>query len=248
MTLLVLITGATAGIGLTLARQHARYGHDLILVARRKRNLEALKTELEESHGIVAHIFPSNLSSPGAAERVYKDVKDASLRVNLLINNADFCNHDTTTSRREIEDPTAVLGATVFTLRSLTRLFGEEMSNSGGGTIMNIGSAAAILDNPTSGAIEGFVRQFSKTVDKDLRSKGVQSRIKRHFFRDSQGLSKFSPCEKAEEKTIGNLKLRPSKHKSNPSVIFPRDVDFRFRKEEKSMGNLKLRVSKHTSS
>ena len=209
---LVLIIGASAGCGLTLAHQHARYGNDLVLVARRKKFLETMKEELEENYGTRVHTFAANLSSPGSAEELFRAVKKAGLEVELLINNADFCNYDTTTSRREVVDPTAPMGTTLSTLLSLTTMFADDMAKRGGGNILNIGSAASILNDPTNtDAIEEFVKKFSKNVNKDLRSKGVRARIKNHVLRSPFSLKKFFPGD-TEYKTMGNLRLRPSKH------------------------------------
>lgn len=209
---LVLIVGASAGCGLTLTHQHARYGNDLVLVARRKKSLESIKNEVEEKYGTRVHTFAANLSSPGAANELFNAVKKAGLDVELVINNADFCQFDTTTSRRAIEDPTAGLGTTLSTLLSLTTLFADDMAKRGGGNILNIGSAAVILNDPSStDAVEEFVKKFSKNVDKDLRSKGVRTRIKNHILRSPFNLKKFYPGG-SEDKTMGNLRLRPSKN------------------------------------
>mmetsp|Transcript_6947 Transcript_6947/g.12456 ORF Transcript_6947/g.12456 Transcript_6947/m.12456 type:complete len:108 (-) Transcript_6947:715-1038(-) len=102
----------------TVAHKHARHGNGLVLVARRKKALESLKAEIEERYGTRVHTFASNLSSPSAARTLFEDVKGADLDVDLVINNADFCHYDTTTSRRAIEDPTAGLGTTLSTLMS----------------------------------------------------------------------------------------------------------------------------------
>ena len=60
-----LITGASSGIGAELARLHAAKGGDLVLVARRKEALEALKTELEKAHGITATVVAADLAETG---------------------------------------------------------------------------------------------------------------------------------------------------------------------------------------
>mmetsp|Transcript_20399 Transcript_20399/g.45375 ORF Transcript_20399/g.45375 Transcript_20399/m.45375 type:complete len:119 (-) Transcript_20399:200-556(-) len=104
------------------------------------------------------------------------------------------------------------MGTTLSTLLSLTTMFADDMAKRGGGNILNIGSAATILDDPTNtSAIEEFIRKFSKNVDKDLRSKGVRARIKSHVLRNSFSVKKFYPGDN-EDKIMGNLRLRPSKH------------------------------------
>mmetsp|Transcript_6947 Transcript_6947/g.12455 ORF Transcript_6947/g.12455 Transcript_6947/m.12455 type:complete len:117 (-) Transcript_6947:368-718(-) len=102
---------------------------------------------------------------------------------------------------------------------SLTALFADDMAERDGGSILNVGSAAAILNNPLSkDAVDDFVKKFSRNVDRDLRSKGVRARIKNHVLRSPSKLSKFFPV-RPDEKKMGNLKLRPSKYAGmNPGM------------------------------
>ena len=60
-----LITGASAGIGLELARVCARHGHPLVLVARRQERLEELARELEQAHGLTVTVRPAALATSG---------------------------------------------------------------------------------------------------------------------------------------------------------------------------------------
>ncbi|MEQ9302976.1 MAG: SDR family NAD(P)-dependent oxidoreductase, partial [Marinoscillum sp.] len=83
-----LITGASSGIGLELARAHATRKGDLILVARSTTKLEAIKKDLEFLHGVEVLIIPKDLSIPDAAQEVYEFVSEKSIQVDILINNA----------------------------------------------------------------------------------------------------------------------------------------------------------------
>lgn len=83
-----LITGASSGIGKELAIYHAKQGGDCILVARRKEALDKLKGELEKEYSVKCYVITSDLSKVGAAERLYKDVKDLKVDVKILMNNA----------------------------------------------------------------------------------------------------------------------------------------------------------------
>ena len=86
MSKTALITGASSGIGAELARIHAGKGGILILVARRKDRLEALKSEL----GTEALILSEDLTDSEAPARTYAAVNEAGLKVDYLINNAGF--------------------------------------------------------------------------------------------------------------------------------------------------------------
>ena len=69
-----LITGASSGIGLELARVVASHGDDLILIARSRPKLEILAAELEETHAVKVHIIEKDLSLPSASKEVFTEV------------------------------------------------------------------------------------------------------------------------------------------------------------------------------
>ena len=84
----VLITGASAGIGAELARVFATHSFDLILVARRERELEVLAERYRNDHGVRVHVLPMDLLVPGAAARLTQRIKDIGLDIDVLVNNA----------------------------------------------------------------------------------------------------------------------------------------------------------------
>ena len=84
-----LITGASAGIGLELAREFAQDKIDLVLVARREERLTKLAQELETSHGISVTVILQDLSEPSAAEVLFQTVQDKKIDIHYLVNNAD---------------------------------------------------------------------------------------------------------------------------------------------------------------
>ena len=87
---LALITGASSGIGMELAKVHAAKGGDLFLVARSGAVLRDLKQKLEAAHRITVHVFEQDLGLPNAAQKVYEETKRLGLQVDYLINNAGF--------------------------------------------------------------------------------------------------------------------------------------------------------------
>ena len=86
----MLITGASSGIGRELARVHAQHGGDLVIVARRKDRLEALKKELEEKYSVRVMVVVKDLSDPKAPKEIYDTVKKADIQIDYLANNAGF--------------------------------------------------------------------------------------------------------------------------------------------------------------
>ena len=174
-----LITGASAGIGLELARYHAKRGGDVILTARRESALDELKSELEATHGITAHVIAMDLGAPGAAEALYQQITKAGLQVDILINNAGFGGHGIHTER-DLSAELAMIGLNIQALVSLTRLFGHDMAARGGGKILNVGSTAGFMPGPNQAvyfATKAFVNSYSQAIDHELRGKGVSCTV-----------------------------------------------------------------------
>ncbi len=175
MSNIALITGASSGIGKEFARHHAFRGGDLILTARRASELEALKMELEQAHGISAHVIALDLGAPGGAEALIEHVSAAGLTVDILINNAGFGGHGLHVER-ELAQEMAMIDLNVKALVALTHHFGGEMAVRGHGRILNVGSTAGFVPGPNQAvyfATKAFVASFSQAVDQELRSRGV---------------------------------------------------------------------------
>jgi uncharacterized protein len=90
MTNTALVTGASGGIGLELARLFAGDGHDLVLVARSEGKLHEIGEQLEQAHGIAATVIASDLSKPNAARDLMESLRVASIEIDSLVNNAGY--------------------------------------------------------------------------------------------------------------------------------------------------------------
>src|SRR5262245_5613700 len=84
----VLITGASAGIGAELAREFAKHGHALVLVARSKDKLTALAGELNAAHDTDALVIVEDLSRKGCAQAIVDELADRGVEIDILVNNA----------------------------------------------------------------------------------------------------------------------------------------------------------------
>ena len=83
-----LITGASGGIGEAFARQLAKRGHDLVLVARRRERMEKLAAELSEAHGVEAEVVEADLAEDGDVSAVEDRLRRGD--IDLLVNDAGF--------------------------------------------------------------------------------------------------------------------------------------------------------------
>lgn len=93
MTKTVLITGASNGIGLELAKIHAEKGHNLVVVARSEDKLNALKQQLENAYSVNVEVIARDLSLPESAQQVFNYTQAKELQIDTLINNAGFGGH-----------------------------------------------------------------------------------------------------------------------------------------------------------
>jgi uncharacterized protein len=171
-----LITGASSGIGRELAKIHAKCGDDVILVARRKERLEALKNSLQQEYvDLNVHIIIQDLSLPKAATLLYEIVKERGLEVDYLINSAGFGGHGYFHERSwEIDE--SMIQLNVMTLVHLTRLFGDDMVKRQSGKILNVSSTAGFAPGPLHSvyyATKAFVTSFSEALSNELEDKNV---------------------------------------------------------------------------
>jgi uncharacterized protein len=170
-----LITGASNGIGLELARIHAAKGGDLVLVARNKSKLEAIKTELESVYNVSVYIIEKDLSIVNSALEVYQETTKNNIKINYLINNAgfgDFGFFEDTDWTKEAQ----MIQLNITTLTQFTKLYLQDMVLRQSGKIMNIASTAAFQSGPTMAvyyATKAYVLSFSEAVDNEVRDKGI---------------------------------------------------------------------------
>ena len=170
-----LITGASNGIGLELARIHASKGDDLVLVARNKARLNELKAELEQQYKVTVYNIDKDLSLPNAAQEVYDTTKKQNIQIDYLINNAgfgDFGMFTETDWNKELQ----MINLNITTLTQFTKLYLKEMAKRGSGKIMNVASTAAFQSGPTMAvyyATKAYVLSFSEAIANEVSDKGV---------------------------------------------------------------------------
>ena len=194
----VLITGASSGIGKEMAYVYAENNYNLILVARRKENLEAIKSDIESKHKITVEIFDIDLSKTDSAELLYKKVSDKSLKVDVLINNAGF-GINGQFKDIDMEWEGSMLMLNMVTLTKLTKLFVKNMIKSGSGNIVNIASTASFQAVPnfaTYAATKAYVLSFSEAIAYELKNDNINVTV----ICPGATKSEFADVAKADEK------------------------------------------------
>lgn len=172
-----LITGASGGIGLELARCMARNGHHLVLVARRAEALHALQAELEAGYGIRAEVLVADLSVPGQAHALHAECRERGYIIDCLVNNAGYGDYGRLDAAK-IDTYANLLQLNVIALTELTALFAEDMKQRGAGRILNLGSLAAFQPCPNFavyGASKAYVMNFTEALNYELRGSGVSA-------------------------------------------------------------------------
>lgn len=170
-----LITGASNGIGLELARIHAAKGDNLVLVARSADKLLELKAELEKQFGIKVLTLARDLSAPDAAKEVYEATRQQGIVIDYLINNAGFGDFGLFTET-DWDKERRMIDLNITTLTLFTKLYLKDMVQRGSGRIMNVASTAAFQSGPTMAvyyATKAYVLSFSEAIDNEVREKGV---------------------------------------------------------------------------
>ncbi|MEK6320191.1 MAG: SDR family NAD(P)-dependent oxidoreductase [Acidobacteriota bacterium] len=144
----VIVTGASAGIGEAAARMLASGGANVVLVARRKERLDQLKKEIEEG-GTRALAIAADITSAEDRERIVRETMSQFGRIDALVNNAGYGQRGPI----EIVPVEAIrqnFETNLFSLIGLTQLVIPIMRNQGSGRIVNISSVAGRVARPLS--------------------------------------------------------------------------------------------------
>lgn len=174
--LTVLITGASSGIGRSLARLFARDGYSLVLVARRRSVLEELAAELGREHGGRVDVIPVDLADPAAAMHLHAELQRAGLAVDVLVNNAGF-GMQGAFAGLPAERQLQMIHLNVTALTALTRLLLPSMLARGRGGVLNVGSTAAFQPGPFMAvyyATKAYVVSFSEALADELSGSGLR--------------------------------------------------------------------------
>ncbi|MEM9056607.1 MAG: SDR family oxidoreductase [Pseudomonadota bacterium] len=206
-----LITGASTGIGEKLAMVFAENGHDVVLVARRKPELEDIASRLRSAFDVKATVHAADLAEDGAADALFAALEDTP--VDILVNNAGVALSG---SFRRM-DPAAIdnmLRVNVVALTQLTRRFVEPMIERNRGRILNVASIAAFQAVPSLavyGATKAFVLSFSEALSVELGYRGISVTAVCPGFTETDMLHKSSASGDSGSGIPGAIVLDPDR-------------------------------------
>ena len=173
-----LITGASSGIGLEIAKELASRGKNVLLTARREKRLIKLQNEIISKFNVECDFICADLSQDKSVTKIFNFCKQRGYFINILINNAGYAlpNFFHNTPIEEEEKFLRVLSTSVI---SLTKIFLTEMIKKNDGKIMIVSSVAAYA--PPSkiqslyGPVKTFMNRFSEALNLSYNKKNIYS-------------------------------------------------------------------------
>ncbi|EYD71543.1 Short-chain dehydrogenase/reductase SDR [Rubellimicrobium mesophilum DSM 19309] len=173
-----LVTGASAGIGESFARQLAAQGAALVLVARRTDRLDALAARLREGHGIEVETLAADLSTPEGVQAT-ADRLAADPAIDLLVNNAGYAARGRV-GQLDAEALDHMLRVNVLALARLSHAAMGAMTPRGHGAVVNVASGTVFMQFPGNagyGASKNFVMGFTRNMQVEAQGTGIQVQL-----------------------------------------------------------------------
>jgi uncharacterized protein len=172
---LALVTGASSGIGLELARQFAKHGHDLVITAPVQGELDAIASDLGALHDVQVHPIAADLENEDGPETLLSAIRQRRLEIGILVNNAGRGVRGKFAETPLSED-LGMIRLNIAAVVSLTRSILPDMLARGRGRILNTASIAGFEPGPLLAvyhATKAFVLSFSEALATELQDSGV---------------------------------------------------------------------------
>jgi len=172
----VIVTGASSGLGAEFARQLARRGADLVLVARRADRLESLAAELTRAHGVTVTTVARDLGAPDAGRTLRAELEARGIHATGLVNNAGFGTHDAFAD----EDPDrlqSMIALNISALVDLSRAYLDPLSAADTGILINVASLLGFQPIPymsVYAATKAFVLSFTEALWEETRGTNLR--------------------------------------------------------------------------
>jgi uncharacterized protein len=171
-----LVTGASAGIGVALARELAAAGANLVLTARRRDRLEQLAQELQKANRIQTEVFTSDLARPDAPDAIRAFTDQKKLEIEILINNAGFGQYGELT-KVDVHRLLDMVQVNCSAVVHLTHLFLPDMIQRRRGDVLIVSSRAAFQAVPyisTYAATKAFDLLLAEGLAEEMKPHGIR--------------------------------------------------------------------------
>lgn len=169
------ITGASAGIGVALARVFSQRGHELALVARREDRLQNLADEIAATGAPRPIVFECDLSTPNVARQIGDALASQGAEPQFVVNNAGFGLVGLATAR-DRDEQLQMIDLNVRALTELSIAFVDSLARHRGG-LLNVGSVAGFLPGPGMAvyyATKAYVLSFTEALHSELAPRGIK--------------------------------------------------------------------------
>lgn len=170
-----LITGASAGLGVEFARQLARRGIDLVLVARREDRLKEIAHTISAESGVRVEFFAADLARRDAPAEIEAFAHDRGLQIDYLVNNAGSAG-PSLLDDRDWDEQAAFFELMMISVAQLCHRFVPAMRERGFGRVVNVASFAGRLSRPAGanyGPAKAYVIALSEELALVLKGSGV---------------------------------------------------------------------------
>ncbi|MEM9225359.1 MAG: SDR family oxidoreductase, partial [Pseudomonadota bacterium] len=172
---LMLVTGASAGIGAEFARQYAARDWDIALVARRADRLEELARELEDAYKVAAIVITQDLAKPQSVDTILQEIAEAGRHVDGVVNNAGY-GLPGTFFNTSWADQAAFLQVLYTAPIELVHKVLPGMADRGFGRIVNVASLAGYTPGSNGHTLYASVKsgliKFSESVNAEAKAAG----------------------------------------------------------------------------
>jgi short-subunit dehydrogenase len=170
---LAVVTGASSGIGLSLANKFAAENYDLVIVARNKSALQSIAKKISDEKHVKVSVISADLSVDGAADLLWDQFKNET--IDVFVNNAGFGDLNDIVNA----DPSklnSMIALNITALTRLSQLAAISMKKRGRGSIINLASVLSFFPTPHGavyGATKAYVLSFSESLSEELKETGV---------------------------------------------------------------------------
>jgi short-subunit dehydrogenase len=170
-----LITGASSGIGLALAREFARNGDSLVIVAPIQAELNQIAREIEEEFDVDVFPLAADLIHEETPAELFYELQRQNLEIDTLVNNAGL-GHRGPFAKVPLERDVDIIRLNVEAVVRMTKLFLRPMMERNFGRILNTASVAGFEPGPLLSvyhASKAFVLSFTEALAVELEETGI---------------------------------------------------------------------------